>query len=85
MRARLDDEAAQLDAVIGKAGFGIAGGTALFRLADAPRAWALFEHLGRQGILVRPFAEHPRWLRIGLPLDRAARDRLAAALAAWHA
>ena len=84
MRAKLKSEAKRLDATLAEAGLAILGGTDLFRLAGAPRAWALFEHLGRQGILVRPFAEQPRWLRFGLPPSPAARKRLATALAAWR-
>jgi cobalamin biosynthetic protein CobC len=83
-RRRLAGEADLLDAVLVSAGLAIVGGTPLFRLAGAPRAWALYEHLGKHGILVRPFAEQPRWLRFGLPPDAQARDRLAMALAAWR-
>jgi len=83
-RRHLAAEADLLDAVLSQAGLAIVGGTSLFRLAGAPRAWALYEHLGKHGILVRPFAEQPRWLRFGLPPDTASRDRLAAALAEWR-
>jgi cobalamin biosynthetic protein CobC len=57
------------------------GGTSLFRLARTPAADALFEHLGRSGILVRRFAETPAWLRFGLPGIEEDWQRLAAALA----
>ena len=85
MRAKLEREAAVLDALLGDFGLAVAGGTSLFRLVGAPRAWALYEHLAARGILVRPFAQQPRWLRFGLPADDAARARLADALAAWNA
>lgn len=82
-RVKLAAEAAQLDELLHAGGLAVLGGTSLFRLAGAPRAWSLFEHLAKRGILVRPFAEQPRWLRFGLPADEAARRRLAAALAEW--
>ncbi len=83
-RAQLAHDAARLDVLLSAAGLAILGGTDLFRLAAASRAWALHEHLGKRGILVRPFPEQPRWLRFGLPPDDAARERLAAALQDWN-
>ena len=82
-RKTLAEQAARLDADLTEAGLPVVGGTALFRLARAPRAWALFEHLGFHGILVRAFADRPDWLRLGLPPDDAARARLKAALASF--
>ncbi len=79
-RRRLAEAAARLDALLEGAGFEIAGGTDLFRLAARDGAGALFETLGRAGIYVRPFPENPRWLRFGLPGDEAAWGRLARAL-----
>ena len=76
-------EAGLLDTLLTQAGLQVIGGTSLFRLVNAPRAWALYEHLGQRGILVRPFAASPRWLRLGLPPGDAARERLRAALAEW--
>lgn len=83
-RARLRDEAALLDALLTGARLSILGGTDLFRLANASRAWALYEHLGARGILVRPFAGQPRWLRFGLPPGEEGRHRLAQALREWE-
>lgn len=83
-RARLLREAGLLDTLLAKAGLSISGGTALFRLINAPRAWALYEHLGQRGVLVRPFAASPRWLRIGLPPGDEGRRRLNGALADWR-
>lgn len=83
MRRRLRAEAAALDEVLSSAGLPPVGGTDLFRLVVAARAWALYEHLGSRGILVRPFADSPRWLRFGLPAGTAARERLRRALAEW--
>jgi cobalamin biosynthetic protein CobC len=80
-RARLAAEAARLDEILRGAGFAAVGGTPLFRLVAAADAPARFDRLGRAGILVRRFAEHPSWLRVGLPGDEAALERVRAALA----
>jgi len=82
-RRRLVHDSNALNSLLGRAGLSTVGGTTLFTLVNAPRAWALFEYLGQQGILVRPFSTAPRWLRFGLPPDEAARQRLEAALKAW--
>nr|WP_282571782.1 threonine-phosphate decarboxylase CobD [Roseomonas acroporae] len=77
--ARLAGDTARLDRLLAAAGLRPLGGTHLFRLAEGDAAgW--YERLGRAGILVRPFAARPRWLRLGLPGDAAAWDRLEAAL-----
>lgn len=81
MRRRLPADAAALDVVLARHGHVAIGGSPLFRLIEVDDGMALFERLVRQAILTRPFAEQPRWLRIGLPGDAAARDRLDAALA----
>jgi cobalamin biosynthesis protein CobC len=82
MAARLEREAARLDALLAQAGWRIVGGTRLFRLAarrDAPRA---FERLLLAGVLTRPFPHAPDRLRFGLPGTETAWARLAAALMA---
>lgn len=79
--ARLVAAAAELDQALVRAGFRVVGGTSLFRLAAHDRAVALYDRLGRAGILVRAFPDHPTWLRFGLPPDQAALDRMMAALA----
>jgi cobalamin biosynthetic protein CobC len=81
-RERLAAGAQRLDALLTVAGLQVVGGTALFRLAQSPAARRLFEALGRAGILVRHFADHPEWLRFGLPGGEDEWDRLARALAA---
>jgi cobalamin biosynthetic protein CobC len=73
----------RLKAILLNAGLEIVGGTALFQLARAPAACDLFDHLGRAGILVRSFPEHPGWLRFGLPGAEAAWARLQIAMAAY--
>jgi cobalamin biosynthetic protein CobC len=78
-RARLKEDAALMDQDLKDAGFTIAGGTTLFRLAVHPDVQGRFQRLAEMGVLTRPFEEHPTWLRFGLP--RAAdRARLKTAL-----
>ncbi len=81
-RAHCEAAAADLDADLAAAGLRVLGGTALFRLAGARDAAAIQDALGRHGIAVRGFPEHPTWLRFGLPLDTTARARLQTALRA---
>ena len=78
-RARLKADAAALDHDLTQAGFSIAGGTTLFRLAARADAEECFRRLGEAGILTRPFAAAPTWLRFGLP-GASDRARLQAAL-----
>ncbi|MBL6078255.1 threonine-phosphate decarboxylase [Belnapia sp. T18] len=78
MRARLAAEAARLDALLGRHGLAVVGGTALFRLVRG--AEGAFEGLGRQGVLVRRFEGRPGLLRFGLPGDEAGWERLGRAL-----
>ncbi|MCB1542549.1 MAG: threonine-phosphate decarboxylase [Rhodoblastus sp.] len=70
-RRRLVDDAARLDALLRAAGFEIVGGTPLFRLAAHIQAQAIADQIGRAGVLVRRFVEHPHWLRFGIPADGA--------------
>lgn len=75
--------AGRLKKMLSKAGLEIIGGTALFLLVRTSTASELFQHLGRAGILVRCFAEHPSWLRFGLPPTEHAWLRLETAMAAY--
>jgi cobalamin biosynthetic protein CobC len=79
-RARLRSAAERLDALLTRAGFTIAGGTTLFRLARCSDADAAFHHLVSHGILTRPFTSDPTLLRVGLPADETHWARLADAL-----
>jgi cobalamin biosynthesis protein CobC len=82
-RLRLVHAIERLDAVLTGAGLELVGGTTLFRLARSPAAAELFEHLGRAGIFVRKFPDHPQWLRFGLPAADADWQRLEEAMAAF--
>ncbi|MBO9654045.1 MAG: threonine-phosphate decarboxylase [Agrobacterium tumefaciens] len=80
MRLRLAEEAGRINKLLEKAGLKIAGGTSLFTLVRDERARALFDHLGRRGILVRIFDERPNDMRFGLPGSEAEWRRLEEAL-----
>jgi cobalamin biosynthetic protein CobC len=82
-RHRLAKSAQRIDALLTASGFTALGGTDLFRLVRVAGADKLFRHLGRAGILVRIFPEHPEWVRFGLPTDEAAWRRLQVAIAAY--
>jgi cobalamin biosynthetic protein CobC len=79
-RQRLGEEAAALDTMLVRRGHRPVGACQLFRLIEVDDAHALFERLARRAILTRPFADQPRWLRLGLPADAGALARLDAAL-----
>jgi cobalamin biosynthetic protein CobC len=79
-RGRLEQQARKLDQVLAKAGFAIAGGTSLFRLARHPDAMTLHAALARGHIWCRSFDWADDLLRFGLPADAAGLDRLAVAL-----
>lgn len=81
-RISLAETARRLDTLLKKSGLEIVGGTTLYRLVRTPHADALFQHLGRAGILVRRFTDQPQWLRVGLPGNDSEMTRLEAALAA---
>jgi cobalamin biosynthetic protein CobC len=79
-RARLGKDTARLDALLQGAGWRIIGGTRLFRLAARADARAAFERFLAAGILARPFAGAPDWLRFGIPGDENVWERIALAL-----
>jgi cobalamin biosynthetic protein CobC len=79
--ACLATQARNVDAVLSSAGLAVVGGCDLFRWVEAPDAHRLFVGLCRQGVLTRPFAEHPTRLRFGIP-SRQNLDRLREALQA---
>jgi cobalamin biosynthetic protein CobC len=79
-RERLTADGTRLDGLLRAAGFAIAGGTLLFRLARHSSAATFVQRLGRLGIHVRAFPDAPDQLRFGLPANDEAFRRLAAAL-----
>lgn len=83
MRRRLAADAERLDALFGRYGVAVAGGTTLFRYLVLPEAAHLFSALGERGILLRHFAERPQVLRAGLPGTDEEWQRLESALAGW--
>lgn len=79
-RARLAALRHRLDELLRSAGYEVIGGTDLFRLVACDDAQTVFLALAGAGVLTRPFAGQPCWLRIGLPGDDDGFDRLARAL-----
>jgi cobalamin biosynthetic protein CobC len=80
MRSALQEQARKVDEVLVEAGFAIAGGTPLFRLARHSQALKLHAALARRHIWCRSFDWADDLLRFGLPADAAGMDRLAVAL-----
>ena len=66
-RARLNEDAARLDALMIRAGARVEGGTSLFRLYDVDDAKAWQTRLARNHIWSRVFPYSKTWLRLGLP------------------
>ena len=79
-RAGLARAACRLATLLADSSLAVAGGTDLFKLVRMDDANALHQHLGRKGILVRAFVEHPDLLRFGLPPDEEGWSRLRDAL-----
>jgi cobalamin biosynthetic protein CobC len=79
---RLEPAARRLDVLLRRARLKVVGGTHLYRLAQYDDANGLFDRLGRAGIIVRRFAEHPTWLRFGLPANEEGWRRLSEVLIA---
>jgi cobalamin biosynthetic protein CobC len=80
--ARLAGEARRLDGLARRVGWGLVGGTPLFRLYETGNAVAAQEKLARAKIWSRIFSNKPGWLRLGLPGDETEWTRLATALSA---
>ncbi|WP_334184412.1 threonine-phosphate decarboxylase [Novosphingobium sp.] len=79
-REELPLRAEALDAVLRRHGLEPEGDCPLFRLVTGCEGQVLFERLASARILVRPFAEHPGWVRFGVPADAAGLARLDEAL-----
>ena len=69
-----------LDRTLSGAGLYPAGGCDLFRLVSTPDAPEIWARLAQRGIYVRRFDWNDQLLRFGLPADKNAEERLAAAL-----
>jgi len=80
MRDNLAQARWDLERILTSAGLEIVGGTDLFCLTESTAAQTIYDQLGRCGILVRAFDDHPTWLRFGLPGSKANLARLEAAL-----
>lgn len=66
-RVRLAENARRLDALVGKSGADLVGGTSLFRLYRVHDAMAVQDRLAEHRIWSRIFPYAPDWLRLGLP------------------
>lgn len=75
-RRQLSASAGRLDRLLRRHGFDPMGDCPLFTLIETKAAKGLFEKLARRAILTRPFDYAPRWLRIGLPGNEEAWQRL---------
>ena len=82
-RRRLASDAQRLSQLLVNCGLTAAGGTELFQYLRTPHAGVLHEHLARQGILTRRFAD-PAALRFGLPATDADWQRLQQALSGYR-
>lgn len=65
--ARLEGEAARLDAVAVRIGWQVVGGTTLFRLYHTPDAADAQAFLAQHQIWSRIFSYSQHWIRLGLP------------------
>src|SRR5471032_1330716 len=83
MRSRLQQDAARLRQLL--AAFGIASsGTDLFQWWPEAHAEDFWRHMAEQGIWVRLFRQAAHGIRLGLPPNEAAWQRLEQALTAWN-
>jgi len=80
MRTFLRTEMQLFSASLQQLNLPIVGQTDLYILIDHPNAHALHKALAKQHIWTRVFDYSPSWMRLGLPADKAARQRLATAL-----
>jgi len=79
-RAQCYQMSAAMDDLLSSCGLQLIGGTALFRLVAHGEAQAIHDHLAKNGIWTRRFAQTPERLRFGIPADDAGLERLATAL-----
>tara|TARA_B100000315_G_scaffold218311_2_gene219524 strand:+ start:1151 stop:2167 length:1017 start_codon:yes stop_codon:yes gene_type:complete len=67
MKEDLASKSTRLNEILQTNALTIVGGTELFTLIETRQAQAIYQALGKAGILVRRFEDEPNWLRIGLP------------------
>ncbi|MBY9068180.1 threonine-phosphate decarboxylase CobD [Hyphomonas sp. WL0036] len=79
-RQRLRDARERLDRLLQLSGLNVCGGTDLFRIVATDDAHTLWKTLAQRGIYVRRFSWSDKLVRIGLPGNEVAEDRLLAAL-----
>lgn len=79
-RARLASDRARMDTIAQRAGWGVVGGTDLFRLYATPNASAAQTHLAQHHIWSRIFPYSGTWLRLGPAGGAQEWTRLEAAL-----
>ena len=82
-RKILTVEIERLKAVFGSYGLTLEGEANLFQIVRSGAAPDIYRALGRNGVIVRAFADRPEELRCGLPCTQEAWDRLERALGAW--
>lgn len=80
----LGRQAARLRRMLTARGLRILGGTDLFLTVQDDRAAALHRHLAQSAIWTRRFSQWPTFLRVGVPADGAAFDRLDDSLEKWR-
>lgn len=79
-RRRLADAMDRSLSLYRKAGIEIVGHTDLYALLREPKGRGLFHGMGRAGLLIRAFPDRPGLIRLGLPPDSVAFDRMASVL-----
>ena len=75
-RTRLKEDAARLRRLIAAHGLAVRGSADLFVLVESANAPAIHRGLAERGIWTRAFDYNPSWLRVGLPGNADAFDRL---------
>ena len=76
LRAQLVARSGQLDEILEKHGFYVAGGTPLFRLVINEEARELHRKLAEQHVWTRVFDYRADYIRFGIPVDQEEMNRL---------
>ncbi|MEO9337981.1 threonine-phosphate decarboxylase CobD [Mesorhizobium sp. SB112] len=83
IRVRLALEAGRFASLFSRFGVEVSGGTSLFSFFRIEKAQNLFEFLGKNGVILRNFADRPNDFRAGLPASEAEWQRLESILQRW--